>query len=207
MAYKAYIFDIGNVLIHFSFEKMVQQMCGLYGAAFDEMVAVIGKLGRLYERGTISTEELFTSLEQTFDRRPPDTAVERALSDIFTENCEMSGMPARLRASGARTVLLSNTNDIHWRYIEQRYPFLRDFDATVLSFREGTAKPEQVIYEAALRAADCAPKECLFIDDLEENVVAARKLGMNAVVYGNLVSARDIFDNHTVAMADPVADR
>jgi putative hydrolase of the HAD superfamily len=77
-------------------------------------------------------------------------------------------------------VLLSNTNDLHFRFIRERYPLLRHFDAFVLSYEVKAAKPDPRIYAAAIEAAGCAPHECFFTDDVEAYVDGARRAGIHA---------------------------
>ncbi len=58
------------------------------------------------------------------------------------------------------------------------------FELVVDSGFVGCRKPEPEIYELTLERLDgVAPEECLFIDDVEVNVDAARELGMSAVHY------------------------
>ncbi len=61
--------------------------------------------------------------------------------------------------------------------------FVEEFDGCVFSFREGVAKPDPEIYKRLLKRYDLKPEECAFIDDTEENVISARKLGMAGIVF------------------------
>ena len=60
------------------------------------------------------------------------------------------------------------------------------FDAVVLSGDEGVIKPHPQIYELVAERLGCEIGECLFIDDLPENIAGADAAGMRGVVYGNL---------------------
>jgi putative hydrolase of the HAD superfamily len=82
-----------------------------------------------------------------------------------------------------RLLLLSNTNAIHFKMVEQSYPILRHFHHQVLSFRVGAMKPSPAIYEEALRHADAAPEECFFTDDIPAYVEGARAAGIDAVQF------------------------
>ena len=54
-------------------------------------------------------------------------------------------------------------------------------------FEVGHRKPSEDIYEIALETARVeAPEESLFIDDLYENIQAARGLGMNAIHFQSI---------------------
>ena len=44
-------------------------------------------------------------------------------------------------------------------------------------------KPERRIYEHALKNLAVRPEECVYIDDIEKYVEAARKLGINGIHY------------------------
>ena len=58
------------------------------------------------------------------------------------------------------------------------------FELVVDSAFVGMRKPDAEIYELTLeRLGDPEPGECLFIDDIEANVEAARELGISAVHY------------------------
>jgi HAD superfamily hydrolase (TIGR01509 family) len=57
------------------------------------------------------------------------------------------------------------------------------FELVVDSAFVGMRKPDRQIYELTLEriGSDIAATECLFVDDIEVNVDAARALGMSAV--------------------------
>jgi HAD superfamily hydrolase (TIGR01509 family) len=57
------------------------------------------------------------------------------------------------------------------------------FEVCALSFRIGAMKPSRDIYEAAAELAGVRPEEVFFIDDRQENVVAAKASGFDAVLY------------------------
>lgn len=74
--------------------------------------------------------------------------------------------------------LLSNTDAIHIRAIEQKFNILRNFDGSVLSFEVGYCKPEPEIYFKALKQSNTSPENSLLIDDLEVNILGAEKVGI-----------------------------
>jgi epoxide hydrolase-like predicted phosphatase len=59
------------------------------------------------------------------------------------------------------------------------------FDVMLFSAEEGVAKPAQAIYERALTRLNVAPHEAIFVDDVEENVEAARTIGMRTFRFEN----------------------
>lgn len=63
------------------------------------------------------------------------------------------------------------------------------FDGGVASFEVACNKPEPAIYQALLEKYDLLPEECVFIDDMKENVQAACALGFTGIVMKNSVNA------------------
>ena len=84
-----------------------------------------------------------------------------------------------------RTVLLSNTNPIHFDMLSATYPILRHFDAYVLSHEVKAMKPLPAIYAKAIEEARCPAANCFFTDDVAEYVEGARQAGIDAVQFEN----------------------
>jgi HAD superfamily hydrolase (TIGR01509 family) len=59
----------------------------------------------------------------------------------------------------------------------------RMFDAVVISGRVGLRKPSPEIYELTAAKIGLLPSDCLFVDDTEHNLPAARDLGMGTLFF------------------------
>lgn len=63
-------------------------------------------------------------------------------------------------------------------------PWQRElFDAVVLSYETGSAKPDAAIYNLTAERLGVGAADCLFIDDIERYCTAAREVGMQAVLH------------------------
>jgi putative hydrolase of the HAD superfamily len=125
-----------------------------------------------------------------------DAEFERAFAARLGEGIEPEGLIGRLfaglepetamldlvrsaREAGVRTGLISNS----WGTgIYDRAP-LEIFDATVISGDVGLHKPQPEIYELGAERIGVAPADCVFVDDLRENVTGAEAVGMTAVLH------------------------
>lgn len=85
-----------------------------------------------------------------------------------------------LRAAGTRIGLLSNAAPDLEELIVSHFGVDVDWDARVISGLEGLAKPDPAIYRLAAERIGVPAARCFFIDDLDENVEAARATGMTA---------------------------
>ena len=194
------IFDLGGVLIDLDVNRMLR---GFEGVGLDPRMFMaesaekgattvcegmsVGQLLSDYQTGDITTEEL---LETILPECRPGTTEEQlieawnhCLVDIPRERLETV---RRWREKGHRTYMLSNTNDLHWRYISTRCfggkgLGLEDcFDGVFLSHEMRLAKPDAEIYRRMLETLGVRAEDCWFVDDAQVNVEAARKEGLQA---------------------------
>lgn len=182
---RALLFDMGNVLIHFSHERMYRQLGELVGRDGSEVERLLHESGLFdgYETGRVTTDELRVELGRLVGRPIDAAALDRAASDIFWLNESMEPVIEHLAANGLPLVLVSNTCETHFRWVSSRFRVLRHFTRRILSFEVGACKPQSAIFDAATRLVGVAPDECFFTDDTPGHVEAARRLGFDAVVY------------------------
>lgn len=114
----------------------------------------------------------------TLDGVPP--VAEGLLTRMFAgfERVEsMYDMLRDVRGHGVKTCLVSNS----WGNEYPRHDWDGLFDAVVISGEIGMRKPEPRIFRHALDRIGLPGEECVFIDDIEANIVAARALGIAGI--------------------------
>lgn len=185
---KTLLCDIGNVLLFFSHFRGFEQMGKVLGVdphiLYKEMVE--HELDVRYEIGEISTELLCNYFKSLATRTHTPEELIHAWCDIFTPNNALLPVIGALKALGIRLVLISNICDSHHQYIFTRFPFLKSFDDGIFSFQVKAIKPSPLIFEKALKVANCKPSECFYIDDVKEYVDAARTHDIDAEQYLNM---------------------
>lgn len=95
----------------------------------------------------------------------------------------------RARDAGIPTLLLTNSVTGFFPVIEATIPVDDLFDHVLESWRIGARKPDVRAYELAAERLGVAPEQCVFADDQEVNVAAARTLGMTGIVVADDVEA------------------
>ena len=97
-----------------------------------------------------------------------------------------------------RVLLFSNTNREHWDYVTKLADgALGRYDA-YLSHEIGDMKPRASAFQLVASRAGIAPERALFVDDLAENVAAARALGF----HGHIFTGRAAFERFLAAATD-----
>ncbi len=82
-----------------------------------------------------------------------------------------------------RLLLLSNTDPIHLSHMEATYTFPRHFPIQIYSCRVSQSKPSRGIYQFAIQQAGVAPREILYIDDVDQYVHAGKAAGMRVHLF------------------------
>lgn len=183
---KTLIFDIGNVLVYVNQNKMFYELSQLLDISMKELKELLEKdsLIQRFETGLIPYEEIFSP-------NIPREKISEAMNSSFSENIEMIPIINALKRQGKKLILLSNTNEIHFPYLQRHFNYLNLFDEAILSFEVKHIKPEKEIFEVALQVAKSAPEECFFVDDIFGHVAVARELGIDAELYQDIETFRN----------------
>lgn len=187
----ALIFDFGNVIGHFDYVRSCDRLGASIGLSGRELLdrligAGLFRAMDAYERGRMSSGAFVRRLMESGGLIGAVAAdeVAEAFADIFEENLGVTRLIPPLKAAGHRLVLGSNTNALHASRFEAQFEgVLAHFDDRILSHRIGHRKPERGFYERCARAAGRDPRDCVFIDDLSENVDGARQAGLGGIRY------------------------
>lgn len=185
----ALIFDFGNVVAHFDYARacaVLGQAHGLTGPELLERARARGlnPLVRAFESGQITAEAFSRRACRLIGLDVSHAEFAAAWADIFWANEPIASLIADLKQRGYPLVLGSNTNDLHAAQFRHQFAAtLAHFDRLVLSHEIGHLKPSPEFYQACVIAAGAVPGDCVFIDDLPENVEGARAAGLSCLCY------------------------
>ncbi|MDA8745097.1 HAD family phosphatase [Rubripirellula amarantea] len=180
-------FDLGNVLWKFDEDVACANTAKVFGvepALIRDAVYGSGLQNR-FEHGGVTprgfVDELTRSLAST-RKAVSEQVVLDSLSNMFVPIEEMVMAIDAVRQKGTKVGILSNTCHSHWDWIARQEHALMSsrFDAVVLSHEVNSMKPDDQIYRAAELACHTPVDRILFLDDKEENVLAAKRRGWRA---------------------------
>lgn len=141
-----------------------------------------------FERDDLSEQEF---LDRFFadGRRYDQAALQRAFAQEYRYLEGIEPLLMELHSAGRRPHLLSNY-PCWFELIEERLRLSRYAEWSFVSCRTRRRKPEPGAFLHAARSLSVAPGDCLFVDDHEENVAAAARVGMNAVRFKDAPTLR-----------------
>jgi HAD superfamily hydrolase (TIGR01509 family) len=77
--------------------------------------------------------------------------------------------------------IINNGTYLTYALFEEKYYISDRFDIFLSSAKEGYCKPDRRIYLRACEAVGSIPGNCLFMDDSQENILGAQRVGMRAI--------------------------
>ena len=182
---KNIVFDMGNVLLNYNPQVPLDLFCSseaekntIRKELFEGAEWVEGDLGN------ITNEEKYRRI----CARIPEHMHAALKRCVYEWDICMKPLPGAkefctvMKQKGYSIYVLSNASDDFYGYFPRFAP-LSYFDGIVVSADVHMIKPDGRIYAYLLNQYGIKPQECLFIDDLERNVEAAKGAGLAAEVF------------------------
>lgn len=192
--FEAVILDYGAVLCHPPFPHEIARMSQALGITPEQFPRLYSHSRDDYDRGDLTTNQYWenTARHVGVELAP---AVVDALAQLDKDmwsrpNDEMTSWLASLRPAGYKTALLSNMQHDMIAHVRAEFPWLKDFDHQIFSSEARMVKPHPALYRACLAKLGTDPRETIFVDDREENVAAARALGITAFRFRSVPELR-----------------
>ena len=198
------IFDLGNVLISFipsEYLKKKNYPSNIRNTIIHDIFQ--SEEWKKLDNGDILVSEAVESIAGKSSLKREEIALVFNLrADImFPLDDNVRLLPA-LKKQGFRVYYLSNFHMDIFEVVKNDYYFFRYFDGGVVSADVNLSKPDEKIYRLILEKYSLKAGESLYIDDIEENVRAAERTGMNGfLTYGSprIISGLEKILNITLA--------
>lgn len=182
---KNIVLDMGNVCCRWDMEYLAD--C-LAKNSHDKKIIIENvfqsRQWQLLDAGVIS----LTQAEKEILKKVNDDdchIIKKALyhwHDYFDQYDNMEQNIIKWKKEGYRIYLLSNCSMQFYDYYQNKSIFSH-FDGYYISAQYHLTKPHQEIYLDFLNRFHLSANECLFIDDIQENIDGAIKAGMKGLVY------------------------
>jgi putative hydrolase of the HAD superfamily len=196
---KNIIFDLGDVIININHNKAIASFQKLLGNDFSivEKRLTANNILKKYETAEISTDE-FISFFKNFKSSLTNQEIVDAWNSMLFDIPKGRIAIINQLAKQYRVFLLSNTNEIHLKYIDDyvKTNFQMDamsvpFEKAYYSHQMGLRKPNPEIFKTILNDKNLVAEETLFIDDAEEHIITAKQLNLKTY---HLISPETIVD-------------
>lgn len=189
---KVLIFDVGGVILSCDHRLICKRLSNLCEHSSSDIYQFIFRDGleKLYDEGRLSTKEFYEKIKELLKVDMEFDKFCQIWSDAYEENLSVTQLIKELKKSNYKMYLLSNTNELHYLHIRNKYKIMDEFDDYILSYKVGHRKPSRVIFESALKKSGLPASNHIYIDGMEEYVDVAQSIGMTGIVFKSSTQLR-----------------
>jgi glucose-1-phosphatase len=181
---EAIVFDLGGVLVDVDMQRALVGWAGAAGVPAASLAARFAGRDEAYcahERGELDDSGYFAYLRAKLGLAIGDDELLAGWNAIIGE--PLAGVEPLVRrlASEFPLYVFSNTNPAHVAHFSPRHRrLLAHFRKVITSCEIGARKPEPEAFLRLAQIIGSKPEQLMFFDDLEENVLGARRAGLSA---------------------------
>ncbi len=183
---KAVIFDCGGVLTTSTEDILDKDIAEAFDLKLTkELVKTIEECLDEFELGAVSHERMWQKFAEKVNRPLPEEyrgLISKHHDTMSKIHENVIYVVKKLKQKNYIVGMLSNTNEIHARFNKKR-GLLDYFKPIIMSHEVHLLKPGLEIYELLLKRLKIKAEECIFVDDKQENIDAANKVGINGITY------------------------
>lgn len=189
---KNIVFDFGGVLLDLDIERSFIELALVLDMDTNDLQILVDKmmpyLSR-YEKGEINSETFIWHVQKLTSKQVDPRELIEAWNAML-----LGWNPVKLEqleqlSSKFNLYLFSNTNELHMQWVLKDLKLnhgITDFDQRFFkkayySYKVGKRKPDAETYRFILDDAGILGEESMFIDDTEQNAIAAGEAGFQAV--------------------------
>ena len=182
---RAVIFDYGEVLCHIVTPEAIARMATIFRIDPKKFLPIYQQTRGPYDRGDVEPVDYWHKFAAQAGVKIDAPTIEHVRQldlDQWSEiNEPMVRWLEKIHEAGYKTAILSNMPTDMVAHVRKNFPWIKHFDHQIFSAEARSIKPEPAIYERCIKALGVQPQEALFIDDREENLEQARRIGIRGI--------------------------
>lgn len=183
---KTLIFDLGGVVLNRGLWLFRKYLIKTYSVTDEQTINIlIKKYYGNYFSGKMTEENYWNYSLKDLGITADWKKLKLQLLNYYKPNDGMFDLLDTIRIKGYKCILLSDQTKDWWFELNKKWHIESHFDECIISAIIGINKPDEQIYQIALEKSKTLAKDALFIDDLEDNLVPARKLGLKTILFRN----------------------
>jgi HAD superfamily hydrolase (TIGR01509 family) len=180
------LFDIGGVLVNWDNSWLIREVSTRFQLSESKVSEEFYKNMRFISTGMINENEFWYNIGNKLHSSELSNTHESLWDTIFRKyvsvNLNILSLSKNLSQNGITVGILSNIEHVVHSVIKDLLP-LDHFKYKFLSYEIGYQKPDPEIYLHVIDNTPFLKEELFFIDDLKDNVVSARSVGIDSIQY------------------------
>ena len=183
MQIKCVVFDLGGVIVDYTEQEYYKMLSRKYNIPYKKIFNTFERLIKLGESGSILQEDLEKDARKLLNLHS-DLMWVKAFTMFGKTDNNMVKLIRKMRKHYF-IGLLTNINRSRYATATKYFINKDDFDMRFVSCYIKMRKPDMGIYKYMVKKIGFAANEIIFIDNMPKNLVNARKVGINCILFKN----------------------
>ena len=185
------IFDLSGVVFNKGLKIAVEKICKDNNLEKEDVKFVLnGSFSHDYRTGKIKTKEFWIKAKEHWKHRDIES-IKNIFFESYTLQNDIVEFIKKIKSKGIKIGYLSNGPKDRTEYLDKKFGFISIFDFGLFSFEANSIKPEKEIFEKLINKQKIDPKDSIYIDDKESNLLPAKELGMKIIHFININQLKD----------------
>lgn len=182
---KAILLDMGGVALNGKIEQVLEKLARHLGIDAKHFSQFYSKYKPELQSGKMKTVDFCNLVKNEFNIQEDIIPIwTKTYLEVMTLNNPLLDFIRELRGK-YQVGVITNTIDLHAAINRKRDAF-KHFDEVIVSCDAGLVKPNRGIFDLMLKKLSVKGEECVLIDDRENHVQVARKIGMHGLIFKTL---------------------
>ena len=198
MNIKNVILDLGGVLYRIDYHIVTNKLRSLpskSGKSLEFTQANQNEIFDLFEKGLCTSAEFRLEIRNIYNLEISDNEIDEIWNSMLLGLYPFRTEFVKNLSQKYNTALLSNANQIHYNFIQNEIkPMLNEFHKVYFSFNMGMRKPNADIFEKVLNDNGWNAEESIFVDDTEQHIKGAQKVGLQTLHLKHIEDLSDELD-------------
>lgn len=186
---KAIILDLGGVYFSDGTKIASQTLSKKFNLEIELISNTIGaksKLGNSYRKGEITLDEFWNDVKKELNIQGNNNKLNHIFLESYSPNERLILKIKELKQKGIKIYYLSDNTKERSEYLQKKFNYQENFIDGVYSFKvKHTKKEGSEIFKIAINKIGEKPENLIYVDDKEDYLIPAKKLGMNVICFKN----------------------
>ncbi len=194
------IFDYGGVISKKQNKECINRICSILGIPVKHFYSFYLKERKKYDSALIHPGTYWTKIVGLADRQNKSIDIDQLIELDVKSWSDMNEETVAYIQSLYNKIKLAVLSNMTFDALNKikNSEWLSYFDVKIFSCEERVSKPDERIYKICMRELKLKPEHVLFIDDTEENLVAAQKVGMNVLKFTDCQDVKNIIKDEFI---------
>lgn len=183
---KVIIFDIGGVLVEIDYLRFLNNISEEFKVPLSKLMDYSPDgVHEDYMKGKITGEQFHEAICRRYHQSISLERFKQLWATILVgQNEAVARIVTRLHQR-YQLAIISNIDPWHSDYCLESFPIIGTFKRKFLSYEWHLIKPDPDFFTLVANQLNVQPPECLLIDDLDENVRSAERVGFQVIQFAD----------------------